>query len=146
MKNMISINFTICIVLAFFFFPAINSQSEQTQTNDKTQTIKNITVEEAQILIEKNKDNPNLIILDVRTSDEYMGEHIEDAINIDFYSDTFREDLNKLDKEKVYIVHCQAGGRSSKALDIMNGLGFKEAYNMGGIRQWKEKGLPTTTK
>lgn len=144
MKNMISINFTTCIVLAFFFFPAMNSQSEQTQTNDKTQTIKNITIEEAQILIEKNKDNPNLIILDVRTSNEYMGEHIGDAINIDFHSETFKEDLNKLDKEKIYIVHCQIGGRSSKALDIMKGLGFKEAYNMGGITQWKERGLPTT--
>ena len=146
MKNMISINFIICMGLAFFFFPAVNSQSEQTQTDDKTQTIKNITIEEAQILIEKNKDNSNLIILDVRTSDEYMGEHIEDAINIDFYSETFREDLTKLDKDKTYIVHCQIGGRSSKALDIMKGLDFKEAYNMGGITQWKEKGLPTTTK
>ena len=146
MKKMISINFIIGIALAIFFFTTVNPPSEQTQTDDETQTIKNITIEEAQILIQKNKNNPNLIILDVRTSDEYMGEHIEDAINIDFHSDTFKEDLNKLDKEKIYIVHCQSGGRSTKALNIMKELGFKEAYNMGGLVQWKEQGLPTTTK
>jgi len=142
MRKMISIDLIICIVLAIFFFSPLNSQSEQTQTNDDTQKIKNITIEEAQTLIEKNKDN--LIILDVRTSEEYSREHIEDAINIDFYSETFREDLNKLDKDKTYIVHCQIGGRSAKALNTMKELGFKEAYNMGGITQWKENGLPTT--
>ena len=64
MKTRIWINFIIGSILAIFLFATVQSQSEQTQTNDETQTVKDITVEEAQILIEKNKDNSNLIILD----------------------------------------------------------------------------------
>jgi rhodanese-related sulfurtransferase len=122
----------------------VYAQSSTPKTNSQAQVIKNITPDEALVLIEKNKDNSNLVILDVRTDKEFKGGHIENAINLDFYSETFTDDLNKLDKDKIYITHCQAGGRSAKTLEIMEDLGFIEVYNMeGGIAEWKKKGLPT---
>ena len=111
----------------------------------KTQIIENITPIGAYNLIQENKDNPNFVILDVRTPKEFLGEYVENAVNLDYNSDTFRNDLDKLDKNKTYLVHCKAGGRSEDALNIMKELDFREVYNMlGGISKWKSEELPTT--
>jgi len=81
----------------------------------------------------------------VRTPEEFADGHIENAINLDYYSETFGDELNKLDKNKTYLVYCRSGRRSRNALDIMEELNFREAYNMsGGIIEWKAEGLPTT--
>ncbi len=107
--------------------------------------IEDITPQEAFTLIQNNQDNPDFVILDVRTPEEFAEEHIEDAINLDFRSETFRDELDKLDKSKPYLVYCRSGGRSRSAVEIVAELNFREAYNMlGGIIQWKAEGLPTT--
>jgi rhodanese-related sulfurtransferase len=81
----------------------------------------------------------------VRTAGEFATGHIENAMNLDYHSDSFRNELNNLDKNKTYLVYCAMGSRSADALAIMKELGFMEAYNMlGGINQWQEEGLPTT--
>ncbi|MBA7466925.1 Thiosulfate sulfurtransferase GlpE [subsurface metagenome] len=111
---------------------------------DETATIEDITPQEAFTLIQNNQNNPDFIIIDVRTLEEFVGEHIENATNIDFYSEAFRDMLNTLDKNKTYLIYCKVGGRSGSALDIMAELNFKEVYNiLGGINQWKAEGLPT---
>jgi len=110
-----------------------------------TQIIEDITPQEAFTLIQDNQNNPDFIILDVRTPEEFADGHIENAINLDYYSETFGDELNKLDKNKTYLVYCRSGRRSRNALDIMEELNFREAYNMsGGIIEWKAEGLPTT--
>jgi len=111
---------------------------------NETATIEDITPQEAFALIQDNQNNPDFVIIDVRTPAEFAEEHIENATNINFYSETFRDTLNNLDKNKTYIVYCAVGGRSGSALDIMAELNFREAYNiLGGINQWKAEGLPT---
>jgi len=111
---------------------------------DETATIEDITPQEAFTLIQNNQNNPDFVIIDVRTQEEFDREHIENATNINFYSEFFRDMLNNLDKNKTYLVYCRSGGRSGSALDIMAELNFKEVYNiLGGINQWKTEGLPT---
>ncbi|MBA7661221.1 Thiosulfate sulfurtransferase GlpE [subsurface metagenome] len=111
---------------------------------DETATIEDITPQEAFTLIQSNQNNPDFVIIDVRTLQEFTEEHIENATNIDFYSEAFLDMLSNLDKNKTYLVYCEVGGRSGSALDIMAELNFKEAYNiLGGINQWKAEGLPT---
>ena len=111
---------------------------------DETATIEDITPQEAFTLIQNNQNNPDFVIIDVRTPAEFDREHIENATNMDFYSEFFRDTLNTLDKNKTYIIYCAVGGRSGSALDIMAELNFKEAYNiLGGINQWKTEGFPT---
>ena len=110
----------------------------------KTQVIEDVTSEEAYALIQDNKDNQNFVIIDVRTPEEYADGHIEEAINFDYYSEAFRDELNKLDKDKTYLIYCRTGKRSRAAADIMQELGFGNGYNMlGGIVQWEAVGLPT---
>jgi rhodanese-related sulfurtransferase len=123
----------------------IQTENNTAQSEIQIQIIENITPEEAYILIQENKDNLNFVILDVRTPEEFLGENIENVVNLDYYSDTFRNDLDKLDKNKTYLIYCRSGRRSENALNIMKELDFREVYNMlGGIIEWKSEGLPTT--
>ncbi|MFC2011237.1 rhodanese-like domain-containing protein [Chloroflexota bacterium] len=110
-----------------------------------TRIAKDIIPQEAFTLIQNNQNKPDFAILDVRTPEEFTDGHIENAINIDFYSETFRDELDNLDKNKTYLIYCHSGSRSGKALNIMKGLNFKEVYNVsGGIMAWNAEGLPTT--
>lgn len=107
------------------------------------QIIEDITVQEAFTLIQENQSTPDFVIIDVRTPEEFADGYIENAVNIDFRSEDFRDELNKLDNSKTYLIYCRSGGRSGSALDIMKELNFREAYNMlGGINQWVSEGFP----
>lgn len=132
------------LTLAVLFLRIAHAENEQTGSETTPQIIKTITVDEAHTIIQNHDNGNNLVIIDVRTPEEFNNEHMQDATNIDYYSDDFNDELNKLDKTKTYVIHCRSGSRSAKALEIMKELGFREVYNMGGIIQWKENGFPTT--
>ena len=98
----------------------------------------------AYALIQENESNPDFVILDVRTPEEYAAEHIAESVLLDFYADDFEDELDELDKSKTYLVYCRSGNRSSKSMPIMEDLGFIKIYDMGGgINQWKAEGYPT---
>ena len=80
----------------------------------------------------------NAVILDVRTEDEFNEGFIANAINIDIHrGQDFVNEIETLDKSKNYYVYCRSGMRSAKACEIMNELGFENAYNLvGGILDW----------
>lgn len=108
------------------------------------QIIKDVSAREAFDIIQKNQDNPNFVIIDVRTPKEYADGHIERAINVDFNSDDFRSKITQLEKEKAYLIYCRSGNRSSGALQIMTELDFVEVYHLSaGIIGWLDEGLPT---
>ena len=95
-------------------------------------------------VIEENAENPDFVILDVRRPEEFNTEHIEDAINVDFYSESFREHLDSLDKEKTYLIYCRTANRTGQTVPIMQELGFTQVYHMlGGITDWKAQGFET---
>jgi rhodanese-related sulfurtransferase len=81
----------------------------------------------------------NAVILDVRTEDEFNEGFIANAINIDIHrGQDFVNEIENLDKSKNYYVYCRSGMRSAKACEIMNQLGFENAYNLiGGITEWE---------
>ena len=110
------------------------------------QIIKDITNEASYQMIMDNKTDPDFIILDVRTAEEFDDGHIEDAIKIDFYSETFSEELDELNKTKTYLIYCRTANRSGQAMDMMKDLNFSEVYNMlGGIVEWEANGYPVVS-
>jgi rhodanese-related sulfurtransferase len=116
---------------------------EDKSTLPPEQQIYDITTDKAYDLIQENAGNPDFVILDVRTPEEYDGGYIVGALNIDYYSEDFSAQLETLDKDKAYLIYCRTARRSSSARDMMAELGFKEVYNMsGGITEWEVKGLP----
>lgn len=85
----------------------------------------------------KNLIKKNFPIIDVRTPAEFWEGHIDNAINIDFKSNSFINEISKLDKSKTYLIYCRSGNRSSKAATIMDSLGFKKTIDLeGGFLRW----------
>ncbi len=100
-------------------------------------SLADITVAQADALIQESSGNTDFAILDVRTAGEYSSRHIAGAQNLDYFSSNFVNSLNSLDRSKLYLVVCQSGRRSAFTLEMMRGMGFREAYNMlGGMNQW----------
>lgn len=109
--------------------------------------ISNIGPEVALKMIEDNLDNPDFVILDIRTPKEFAEGHIGGAVNLDFYSEDFQKQLNEKDKDKIYLVCCGSGVRGVKTLAVMQDLGYVEIYHiLGGINMWKAMDLPLTKK
>ena len=89
------------------------------------------------------QDNPDTIILDVRTPDEFELFYIKGALNIDAQEKYFKLALGQLDTEKTYLVHCHSGERSTKAIDILQEIGFTNLVHMHeGMREWNHAKLP----
>ncbi len=102
--------------------------------------VKHVKAKEAAALLAKG----DVIVLDVRTADEYTEGHIKGATHIDFLDDAkFKAAAAKLDKNKTYLVHCQGGGRSSRSLPVLQDLGLQHLIHLDdGFAGWQEAGLP----
>lgn len=88
-------------------------------------------------------DDGGVVVVDVRTPEEFGGGHIAGAKNLDFNAPGFRDELGKLDREKTYLVHCAAGGRSTRSLARFKELGFKSVVHLdGGFNGWVQAGQP----
>ena len=70
------------------------------------------------------------VILDVRTLDEWNEGHLTGAIHIDYFSDSFEDDITHLDKSKTYYVYCRSGKRSKDAIHVMHRQGFEHCINI----------------
>lgn len=83
----------------------------------------------------------SIVILDVRTPAEFAEGHISGAINIDFQSGNFEQEIQNLDKTKTYAVYCRSGNRSGQAVKVMADAGFTNMYDMdGGTVDWVAAG------
>lgn len=72
----------------------------------------------------------NNVLLDVRTPEEFNDGNIPNSINLDVQSRDFDSLIKSLDKEKIYYVYCQAGGRSAKACAVLEDAGFQKVVNL----------------
>ena len=96
-------------------------------------TIKQVSAKEF-----KNKINFNVNIVDIRTNIEFKSGTIPGAVNIDFFEENFKKELNKLNKNKTLLFFCRSGNRTQKSLSIIKNLGFKNVLELrGGYNAWK---------
>ena len=79
--------------------------------------------------------DPNTYLVDVRTEAEYNAGAVPTAINIPF--DVIADNLPTEDRSARIIVYCRSGNRSSIAQDTLEGLGFTDVTNFGGVSNWK---------
>lgn len=96
--------------------------------------------EEALDFIKSNKD---ILIIDVRDRKEYRQNHIKGARNIPL--DQLDKRKGTLTRKKPIIVYCQNGGKSARAIRMLELTGFTQLYHMDeGLRGWTRAGHPTT--
>jgi rhodanese-related sulfurtransferase len=121
------------LTVSFLIIFSVSGQN----TNQTDTLYANITVQQADTLIQAHVADTNFIILDVRTPSEYSGGFIEDAININYYAVNFGALIDTLNRDKIYLVYCGSGNRSAKARDTMITKHFVTIYNMlGGTSAW----------
>jgi phage shock protein E len=102
--------------------------------------IKEVNSPEVNTMLQKDK---KLVVLDVRTSDEFNAGHLKGAINIDIRQPDALSKIDKLDHNAKYIVHCRTNHRSKVAVDHMVQSGFKNIYQMmDGFNGWSLNNLP----
>lgn len=93
--------------------------------------------------IQKLKTTPDAQLLDVRTPNEWNAGKIASSKCINYNDPAFKEQVQKLDKNKPVFVYCAVGGRSTKASQILKESGFKLIYNLqgGGYADLAKEGI-----
>ena len=90
--------------------------------------------------------SPDVILLDVRSADEFAEGHIEGALNIDQAQDDFIEQAREaLPTDKTIATYCRRGRRSTNAARRLAEAGYKCVNLKGGIQAWKKSEKPVTT-
>lgn len=98
-----------------------------------------ISIEHARRLIESN---PDLVIVDVRTPEEFATGYLEGAVNLCVECDA-QLLLDNLDPNDDILLYCRTGRRSANALGVLRENGYEKVYNMlGGITAWTNAGYP----
>ena len=91
-------------------------------------------------------EDTNVVVLDVRTAEEYSDGHLEKAVYINqAQSDFIQKVKEALPTEKTIAVYCRSGRRSANAAGRLAAEGYKCVNLKGGIIAWKEAGMPVTT-
>jgi rhodanese-related sulfurtransferase len=141
---------TIAIVAGFAVLTACGSDepAADTDTGSEVTTgvavpagFSTVTADDAAAILADAPDD--LVVLDVRTPEEYAEGHLEGALLVDFYDPDFADQLAELDPDVPYLVYCRSGNRSGQTLPLMQQLGFGSASDIGGgIIAWADAGLP----
>ena len=115
-------------VMLFLSFTVVSAQNK-IEVNSK----------EVSAMLQKDK---KIVVLDVRTAEEFRDGHIKGAINIDIRQPDALSKIDKLNHNTKYIVHCRTNRRSKTAVDHMVQSGFKTVYQiMDGYNGWSQNGL-----
>lgn len=103
-----------------------------------------VSVDDAAALLADPPDD--LIVLDVRTPEEFADARLADATMIDFYEADFADRIAELDRDASYLLYCRSGNRSGQTLAMMEELGFTNVADVdGGINVWLDGGHPVTS-
>ena len=120
-------------MLRFIFFSLLIIYSCQIFESNEINEISDAQFTEIQ--------DSDYILVDVRTIEEYESGHIQDAINFDFYSESFKKEILSLDKSSSIILYCRTQNRSTKTANFLKENGYKEITVLaGGITSWVKNG------
>ena len=120
-------------MLRFVFFSLLLVYSCQIFESKEISVISNTQFTEIQ--------DTDYILVDVRTAEEYESGHIQDAVNFDFYSESFQNDILTLDKSSSIILYCRTQNRSTKTANYLKENGYKQiTVIVGGITSWVKNG------
>lgn len=99
-----------------------------------------IDSEQARALIDSDR---HVLVVDVRTQDEYIGGHLVGAQNIDVTdAGLWQRRTAPLDRDRPTVVYCRSGSRSADAARKLVEMGFTEVYDLGGVQDFDPEVLP----
>jgi phage shock protein E len=124
--------------------PGAGAQASQSDASIETPTgLATVAPSDAAAVIDPAAGE--VVVLDIRTPEEYDEGHLEGAVLVDFYEPDFVEQLDALDRDTPYVLYCRSGNRTSQTLPVMEQLGFRSVTEVGGgILAWQADGLPVS--
>ncbi len=125
-------------VILFVALGVVVAMLISTYLGDKISGYKSVSADEAVRLY-----NSGAKVFDVRSSAEYKGGYIGEAVNV--ASTEFADKLNclQLEMDDEILVYCQSGPRSASVAKKLVKAGYTQVYNLtGGIMAWQSAGLP----
>jgi rhodanese-related sulfurtransferase len=109
---------------------------------DARSRIREISIDEVQAKLQAGE---KFMLVDVREESEYAKDHLPGAIHLG--KGIIERDIEERvpDPSTPMVLYCGGGFRSALAADNLQEMGFRNVLSMdGGIREWREKGLPLT--
>lgn len=102
--------------------------------NDNEGIIKRVEAVEFARIMKQNEP----FVIDVRTPEEYSQGYLPGAVNIDYQSSDFAQQITALDREENYAIYCGQGTRSKEVLKLMELWDFENVVELkGGIKAWR---------
>lgn len=97
----------------------------------------------AQELLQRQASGEKMLVVDVRSSEEFAAGHVPGAINLPHDSLTGSEPVLKDWKQKPVVVYCKSGRRSAIAAEVLEKQGFTQLEHLAGDMQgWQQQGRP----
>ncbi|KAF0226049.1 MAG: hypothetical protein FD133_1162 [Erysipelotrichaceae bacterium] len=84
------------------------------------------------------KNDPSILVIDVRSKEEFDDAHIIGSINVDIYGE-FLQDIQQVcpNQDHLIFIVCASGSRASSAVSMMRKIGYTNVFNIGGMGSWK---------
>ena len=126
------LNLLVALVLVSFVGSALHAEDKLAE-KPASKGVEKITIEQFE---EKAKEK-DVVILDVRSAEEFKEGHVPGATNVNVSDEKFAEKVEALGKDKSILVYCRSGKRSTAATDRMSKMGFEKLYNfVGSMNEW----------
>ncbi len=153
-KQYIIAGFILLAVLGVALFVPNNGNQPQSAWNESKEhdgdSVASYEISPSDV-VKKIENNESIILLDVRTPEEYEEVHLKDALLLPV-QELSAQSLAKIGlgedaKNKEIIIYCRSGARSKTAYDIMKSLGYTNIKSVsGGMIHWEEDKYPFTEK
>jgi len=141
------------VVLGIILVATLNNSNDQEELAsqapaDHADELTEYEIAPAQV-VARVEDDKDVVLLDVRTPEEYAEIHLEGARLLpvqELSAGTLAEiGLGEDAKDKEIIIYCRSGARSKTAYDIMKSLGYTNIKSVaGGMIHWQEDNYPLT--
>lgn len=137
MKAFIIIVIVAMLVIGLFFALSTPTEEASQQTTTNSQSAEQYDT------IASEVSSNEAVLLDVRTPEEYSGEHAVDAINYSL-QDMQAGSLPDYPKDQRLYVYCRSGNRSAQAATILRQAGYSNVVDLGGVEDMRALGAPFT--
>ena len=125
--------------LFVFAIAALATSAFAETPNSPAVAVKDVQPDDVEKLLKERKD---VVVLDVRTADEFAAGHIAGAKNVDFFDKDFEKNIGAFAGKPV-VVHCASGRRSAQAVELLKTKTFPEIFHLtGGFKAWTAAGKP----
>ncbi len=126
-------NMYIALILVMSLFACNGQKSSQANQTIQAQEAPNTVAMSSQPISVLDQLNlSEIVLIDVRTPEEYQAGHVENALNINFFDENFTDQIKDLNTDKTLYLYCRSGKRSMNASKALSSLGYQVVNLEGG--------------